>query len=54
MIWWIIIGTIIVLLFVLFFLFIKGSDLRGRSGWVRNVEGEEQEKAIAEMMRKKN
>ena len=50
--WWIIAG-IVIIGFVFVWLFVRGADLKNCNSYARMVEDEQQEKAVAQIDKKK-
>ncbi len=45
---WLIIVGIVIIVFVLFWLFVRGADLKNCNSYAKMVEDEQQEKALAQ------
>ena len=50
--WWIIAG-IVIIVFAFIWLFVRGADLKNCNSYARMVEDEQQEKAVAQINKKK-
>ncbi len=47
--WWIIGGVLLLVLFIVAYLFIRGANVKQKKGYLRSLENEEQIKAVRDL-----